>query len=221
MKRYFLILIALFVIQLNTLAQASFELGFLPSLNINKKLPKDWSLNFKTESRQSILKDDFNYDYLLTDISLAASKKISINTSVAAGYLMRIDDKGIRNRTLQQISFVRRYEGFRLSHRFLADQTFEKDEDTEFRFRYRLSSEIPLQGKSLDPNEFFLKFSNEYLSSFQEKNYDLEIRGAAFIGYVISPKNLIEIGIDNRLDSFLEGNTRNRMWIGLNFYTSF
>jgi hypothetical protein len=221
MKRHLLTLIVLLLLHFNNFAQSTFELGFLPTLNINKKLPKDWSLNFKTESRQSLIKDDFNYDYLLTDISLAASKKIGINTSVAMGYLMRIDDEGIRNRTIQQITFVKRYTGFRLSHRFLADQTFEKDDETEFRFRYRISSEIPLQGKSLDPKEFFLKINNEYLNSIQDKNYDLEIRGGAFLGYVLSPKNLIELGLDNRLDSFIEGNPRNRFWIGLNFYMSF
>jgi len=220
MKRFSLTLFFILLFHLNNSAQGTVEFGLLPSLNINKRLPKDWSLNFKTESRQSLIKEDFNYDYLLTDISLAASKKIGINTAIAMGYLMRIDDKGVKNRTIQQITFVKRYTNFSLSHRLLADQTFKKDDNTEVRFRYRISSEIPLQGKSLDPKEFFIKLSNEYLNSLHERSYDMEIRGAAFIGYVISPTNKLEFGFDYRIDSFINGDPGNRLWIGLNFYSS-
>ncbi len=198
--------------------QTSFQLGALPSLNFNAKLPKDWSLNFKAESRQALYNENFDYDYLRTDISLGGGKKIGINTTLSMAYLMRIDNNTISHRAIQQLSFVRRYTGFRLSHRIAADQTFSKQESTEIRLRYRLSSEIPLQGQSLDPKEFFLKLSNEYLNAFERDEYDLEIRLAAFIGYALSAANKLEIGLDNRLDSFINNGVRNRMWIGINFY---
>ena len=220
MNRILLTLLVIFSIQLVGRAQSTFEIGFLPSLNINKKLPKDWALNFKAESRQSIVKEGFNYQYLLTDISFAASKKVSINTSVAFGYLASINDNGVKNRTFQHIAFVKRYINFRLSHRFLADQTFQKDDDPEFRFRYRISSEIPLQGASLDTQELYLKLNNEYLNSFQNSSYDLEIRTSALLGYTISASNKLELGLDYRIDSFVNANTRNRLWIGVNFYSS-
>lgn len=220
MNRILLTLLLIFSIQLVGRAQSTFEIGFLPSLNINKKLPKDWALNFKAESRQSIVDEGFNYQYLLTDISFAASKKVSINTSVAFGYLLRISDDGIKNRAFQHISFVKRYTSFRLSHRFLADQTFQQDDDPEFRFRYRISSEIPLQGASLDTQELYLKLNNEYLNSFQNSSYDLEIRTSVLLGYTISPSNKFELGLDYRIDSFVNANTRNRLWIGVNFYSS-
>jgi hypothetical protein len=198
--------------------QTSFQLGALPSLNFNAKLPKDWSLNFKAESRQALYNENFDYDYLRTDISLGGGKKIGINTTLSMAYLMRIDNNSISHRAIQQLSFVRRYTGFRLSHRIAADQTFSKHESTEIRLRYRLSSEIPLQGQSLDPKEFFLKLSNEYLNAFERDDYDLEIRLAAFIGYALSATSKLEIGFDNRLDSFILNGTRNRLWIGINFY---
>ncbi|NHB69096.1 DUF2490 domain-containing protein [Perlabentimonas gracilis] len=220
MRRYSLLLLTVLVFSLNSLAQSSFVLGFLPSINLNKRLPQDWSLNLKTESRQSIAKQEFSYEYLLTDISIAASKKIGINTSIAIGYLARVDENSLKNRSMQQITFIKRYPGFRLAHRLLTDQTFAKDDDAEFRLRYRISSEIPLQGSSLDPKEFFAKLSNEYLNSLQGKSYDMEIRWASFIGYAISPANKIELGFDYRIDSFIEGSSRNRVWLSLNFYTS-
>jgi hypothetical protein len=220
MKRSTGIFVLVILLPLLAQAQASHQLGLLPSINLNKKLPKDWSLNFKAESRQSMYRGGFDYEYLLTDVALVAAKKIGINTSAAAGYLMRIDAEGVRHRAIQQISFVKRYAGFRLSHRVSADQTFENGDAPEYRLRYRLSSEVPLQGLSLDPKEFFLKLSNEYLGSMQHDDLDLEIRAAAFIGYAISPKQKLELGLDYRLDSFIHGQARNRYWIGLNFYQS-
>jgi hypothetical protein len=221
MKKYILSAIIIVLISFSGLAQSTSEIGLLPTINLNKKLQKDWSLNFKTESRQSLIKEEFNYDYLLTDISFAASKKIGINTSIAMGYLIRVEQDGVKNRISQQITFVKRYSSLKLSHRLLSDQTFKNNDNTEIRFRYRLSSEIPLQGNTLDLNEFFLKISNEYLNSLYQNSYDLEIRGAVFLGYTISGLGKLELGLDYRLDSFIEGTARNRYWIGLNVYISF
>lgn len=219
MKQLLIILFGV-LLSLSGIAQASYQIGLLPSLNVNKKLPKDWSVVFKAESRQSIFKDDFKFDYLLTDLSLAASKKVGSRTSVAFGYLIRIEDQSITNRLIQQISIVRRYPSLTLGHRISADQSFEKGNDPEFRFRYRVSSELPLSGQTLDPKEFFIKLNNEYLNSFQGKDYDLEIRAAFFVGYAFTPATKLELGVDYRADSFIDGNPRNRFWIGLNFYQS-
>lgn len=218
-RSYIVFLLCFFFISSGN-AQSSYQIGLLPSLNLNKKLPRDWSLNFKAESRQSVFDDDFNIKYLLTDLNLAAAKKIGINTTIVLGYLMRTNNEDIKHRAIQQIAYVKRYTSFRLAHRIATDQTFTRGDDTEFRFRYRLSSEIPLEGQSLDPKEFFLKLSNEYLNAVSGSDYDLEIRGAAFLGYVFSPANKLEFGLDYRVDSFIEGNPRHRFWIGLNFYQS-
>jgi hypothetical protein len=214
------LLCIILIIPLISNAQSNFQLGILPSVNINAKLPKDWALNFKVESRQGLFNDQFNYDYLLTDISIGGGKKIGINTTLAGAYLIRIDNNSVRHRAIQQLSFVRRYPGLRLSHRISADQTFKDEESTEIRLRYRLSSEIPLQGHSLDPKEFFLKFNNEYLNAFEGNDYDLEIRVAAFVGYALTASGKLEIGPDYRLDSFINHAARNRVWISINFYQS-
>ncbi len=192
----------------------------MPSVNLSKKLPKDWSLNFKAESMQSLYNEVFDYEYQLTDISLIAAKRLSIRTSIGAGYLMRIDDEGLKNRTIQQISIVSALPFFRLSHRFRADQTFKRNYDTEFRFRYRISAEVPLEGQSVDPLEFYLKLNNEYLNSFQAREYDLEIRAAAFLGFALTPDSELEFGVDYRIDSFINGYSRNRVWLGIGFYQS-
>jgi len=201
-------------------AQSSFQYGIIPSINIIKKFPKNWSANFKAESRQSIYNQKLKYDYLLTDFSLVVTKRIAANTTVGGGYLLRAEDGEFENRTIQQISFSKKYSGFRMAHRVMTDQTFAKNSKPELRLRYRISSEIPLEGQSLDVKEFYLKINNEYLNSWQGHEYDLEIRGVALLGYSVSSVNDLEIGIDYRLDSFIDGDPRNRIWLSINFFHS-
>lgn len=160
------------------------------------------------------------YDYLLTDVSLVVTKRIAANITVGGGYLIRAEDDVFKNRAIQQISFSKKYPGFRMAHRIMTDQTFEKNENPELRLRYRISSEIPLEGQSIDVNEFYLKINNEYLNSWQRDDYDLEIRWVALFGYAVSPLNDLEMGIDYRLDSFINGNSRNRIWLSINFFHS-
>lgn len=220
MRRFFLTASIFILLVYTAKAQSSYQLGLLPSLNINKKLPKDWALHFKAESRQFLYQEDFSYDYALTDVALLASTRVRFNTRITMGYMVRIDGEEVKSRTIQQVSFARRNPHVNLAHRIAMDQTFSSSEDTELRFRYRLSSEIPLEGESLDPGEFFLKVSNEYINSFQGSDYDLEIRGATFVGYALLPSSKLELGLDYRASSFLVGQMRNRFWIGINFYQS-
>jgi len=201
-------------------AQSSYQYGIIPSINLIKKFPRNWSANFKVESRQSLYNHELKYEYLLTDGSLVVTKRIASNITVGGGYLIRAEDDELKNRAIQQISFGKKYPGFRMAHRVMTDQTFEKNNKAEFRLRYRISSEIPLEGQSLDVKEFYLKINNEYLNSWEGDDYDMEIRWVALLGYSVSPVNDLEIGLDYRLDSFIEGNSRNRIWLSINIFHS-
>ena len=206
------------------MAQNSYQLGLLPSVNINKKLPNDWKLNVKTESRQELKSGLFNvptsfqYDYLLTDFSFIIAKKVNINKSLAIGYLIRAKEGEIIHRIIQQFIITKSYSSLRLAHRFSSDQTLEKNERTEYRLRYRLSASIPTNGQSIDPKEFYLKINNEYLNAWQGKDYDIEIRIVPHLGYKFSDVNKVELGLDYRLNSFLNNSSRNRFWTAINWY---
>ncbi len=219
MKRWFILLLFTPIIcftQNNTHIT-----GFLPSLNLNKKLPQDWSLNSKIESRQLLFQEKLNYNYALTDVSIAGAKKVSINTSAALGYLLRIEDNNMTHRLFQQINILSRYPYFLIGHRISSDQTFEKNNPLILRFRYRITLEKPLKGESLDPKELFVKISHENLHALQTGNYSLEIRFLSFMGYVVNPKSKIELGLDYRVNGPSNQNiTNNRYWIALNFYQS-
>ena len=199
------------------------ESGLLPSLNINKKLPSDWSLNLRLESRQQLLNSEeggWGYEYLLSDIALAGAKKIGGNTTVAGGYLMRVRPGANAHRLFQQITWVRRYTGITLGHRLSTDQTFGEGEASTWRLRYRLASEIPLSGQTLDAGELFLRLGNEYLNALEAGQYDLEVRGLLFLGYALGSNSKLELGLDYRLDGFVGGEPENVFWTGLNYFIS-
>lgn len=224
--KIFLLIIIFASIPYFSEAQSSYQAGILPSININKKLPADYKLNFKVESRQELKSgffdtpENFSYEYVLTDFSVLVAKKIAINKSLAVGYLARLQEGKLINRSIQQFILTKSYSGFKLAHRFSADQTFAEDDDSEFRLRYRISSQIPFSGQSVDPKEFYLKLSNEYLNSWQGGDYDFEIRVVPFVGYQFSDTKKLEWGIDYRIDSFLVDSSRNRFWVGINWYQS-
>lgn len=205
-------------------AQSSFQAGTIPSLNFNKKMKNDWSLNSKIESRLVFQRGEFDgdidnsFNYALTDFSLIGAKKVGLNARIGGGYLIRFREGNVYHRFIQQYVIVQKLTGFRLAHRFLSDQTFSASEEPEFRLRYRITSEIPLNGESVDPGELYLKINNEYINSLQAGAYDLEIRLVPLLGYDITERFKIETGIDYRVNSFLTDDTRHSYWMSLNFF---
>ena len=224
--RKVLILLCLLVFACFAEAQSSYRTGFLPAVNLNKKFERDFSVNFKIESRQILESGDFGesnafaYDYALTDFALIGAKKIAINRSLTLGYLLRLEDGKIINRSIQQFIATKSYPGFKLGQRVAADQTFAAEEETEFRFRYRLSSEFALNGLAVDVRELYIKVNNEYLNGWQGGDYDLEIRLVPLLGYKFPKDKKLEAGLDYRLSSFVSGSARHSFWFGLNWYQS-
>ena len=207
-----------------SLAQDTYQLGALPSINFNYKFEKDWSANFKTESRQTFKSGQFGnetttqYQYVLSDFSLLIAKKVGLNSRIAGGYLIRFHNGANVHRLIQQYAVVQRLNSYRLAHRVVLDQTFSSGRATEFRLRYRLASEIPLNGEAADPEEFYLKLSSEYLNALEDAEYDLEIRVVPLLGYIFTPAYKVEIGMDYRVNSFLAGQGEHDFWISINWY---
>jgi hypothetical protein len=222
--RYLVTLILLVFITGKANAQDAYLLGSLPSLNLSKGLGGDWSLNLKAESRLRILQGEFggnaqsDLSFQLADFALTASRKTGLNNALAGGYLIRLRGEQIFHRFIQQFTVVRRFETFRMAHRFSSDQTFNSDNPWELRLRYRITAEIPLNGQSVDPGEFYIKLNNEYLNSWQEGEPDLEIRLVPLAGFVFNDSNKLEFGLDYRLSSFIEGGSRNSFWFNIGWY---
>ena len=230
--RYYILISALLFFTAKSLnAQSFYRVGTMPSVNINFGLKNNWALHFKTESRLLFQSGQFGkepirgFDYVLSDISMIASKKTGLNTNLAGGYLVRILENQAIHRTIQQFSIVRKYNSFRLAHRFSADQSFNLNPNREFQFkyveyrlRYRIAAEFPLNGQSVDAREFYLKINNEYLYGWQNSDNDIEIRIVPVLGYNFVDKSKLELGPDYRLDSFLNDTTRNSFWLSINWF---
>ena len=204
--------------------QGAYQFGLLPAVNVNSKLKQGWSVNTKLESRQQLQgraedgRVSKTYAYLLTDLSVIVARKVGLNSRLAGGYLMRFEDGAVAHRFIQQFIQVQRLRGYRLAHRVVCDQTVSNVEETELRLRYRITSEIPLDGAALDPGEFYLKLNNEYVNSLQAAAYDLQIRLVPLLGYDLTDNFKIEAGLDYRVDGFLNNSTTQELWTTLNVF---
>jgi hypothetical protein len=208
----------------NVCAQSQTRVGLLPSINYNHKINKDWDVNFKYESRHFVFENsttqnsNFKYEYSLSDISALVGRKTGLNSKFVLGFLIRIEPDAVSYRTIQQFIFQTKIESFRVAHRIATDQTFSSNEANEFRLRYRVSAEIPLSGQKLDVKEFYFKFNTEALNSIQNNVYDLEFRIVPNIGYVINKQHKLELGLDNRFESFINNQTSLISWITINWF---
>ena len=207
-------------------SQGVYSTGVLPQINLNMPFTKDWRLNAKVESRQLFserqFKQDFKiaYRYVLTDIALIASRKVGANNSLGTGYMIRFRDNAVIHRFIQQYSIVKKYDQFRLGHRISTDQTISNKHPVEFRLRYRIGLEKALNGKDVDPKEFYFKLNNEYLFSSEGTDRDFELRLIPAFGYAFSDYNKFECGIDYRVGGFMSGESENQFWLYLGWFIS-
>lgn len=222
----FFFFLSISVFTTDGLAQVRYQVGLLPEFNFNTKLSSDWKLNLKAEMRYAAADrrasdwERIRPGYQLSDFSWVVSRKVGLNNKLAGGYLLRLRSGRMVHRGIQQFTLVRRYNRFRLGHRFATDQTFSARESPEFRLRYRLTAEFPLNGTEVDRNEWYLKVSNEYLGAYQRGSTELELRVIPTLGYLFTDTNKLEFGLDMRSDSFLEGAAAHDIWLGVSWYVA-
>ncbi len=227
MKLHFLLSVTLMLLFKSAAwSQGMYRAGILPQINMNMPLNKQWRLNTRLESRQFFSEGRFGnmfkaaYRYGLTDIALVASRSTGVNSSAGAGYLIRFEDRVMVHRFIQQYSHVKAYDLFRLGQRISTDQTIRSNEPVEFRLRYRISLERALNGKEVDPEEFYCRLNNEYLLSLQGGVSDLESRLLPALGYAVNDNNKFEAGLDYRLGDFVSGASDNQLWLLLSWYVN-
>ncbi|TNE79702.1 MAG: DUF2490 domain-containing protein [Bacteroidetes bacterium] len=205
-------------------AQDAYRLGLLPSLNLNGKMSELWTWNTKLEGRQNLREGVFTREsksdsrYILSDISLIVAKKVGLNSRIGMGYLLRMEGQERGHRLIQQFQVVQRFSGFRLAHRFSTDQTFQAAQSPEYRLRYRITAELPLNGDFLDRGECYLKLGQEQLHAWQNQSYTPELRFLPFFGYQWNSKLKLESGLDYRITGLFQPGTQHRFWLALNAF---
>ncbi len=193
-----------------TAAVACFHLygnsGTAPEITTNLKLSTNYSLTLKIESFHFLYETEkgWHHGYDGTDIQFFGNYRLSPFLRLSAGYQYGIEHlKSNTHRTIQQVSILHREGIFALNHRFRADQTFYTSSPTKYRGRYRFSMEMPLQGKSIDPGEFYINASNELIFALQNGKNDFENRLVGQLGYVLNTKLRLQSGFDYRY--FIKG----------------
>ena len=141
-------------------------------VDVNKKLKNGFTLNLGIGYRNLLFAD-------LGSSPVAANSRhmqISTNLNYQLGFYDRlggglmyrfnsIGKEGISNelRFTQEYIHVIQLNAVRLAHRLKLDQRTFRSLSTEFRFRYRVSVDFPLNGLKLDPGEFYILVSTETL----------------------------------------------------------
>ncbi len=183
-------------------------IGTAPEISLGYKINDQWSLATKTESFHTFYSFDENldnswkYNYEGTDIQLFFNYRLNPFWRVALGYQLGTEPQNVPDhRSIQQLTYSRRPEGILFGHRLRTDQTFYADESPQYRIRYRLSVEFPLQGLAIDQREFFIVTSEELILATQNNEVELENRLALWLGYQLLNGNELQTGIDYRIDS--------------------
>jgi hypothetical protein len=227
MKYFGLILLLCACFGRTAIAQAGYRAGILPQINLTTDLARNWRANLRIESRQIFSEGTFSdsenrgaYRYERTDIAGLVLLKTDVGATIGAGYMIRFEDGTQAHRFTQQYSSVGRLGTWRTGQRVTVDQTIRRGEPTVFRFRYRLSAEIPLQGQSVDPGEWYAKINNEYLGILEGWALGLEIRAVGVIGLNISDRNKLELGPDYRTSPFAPGAQQHQFWLYLGWFVT-
>lgn len=222
-------LIATFIYQVVQGQNHFHQGGIFPELAISYRVSGKWKLTGKVESQHGVLsyqKDvvsETRYFHDRTDLQLFGEYRLSPFLSVSGGYQYRLEGEGGTNnhRLIQQISIVRKKRAYRLGHRIRTDQTFEEGSAFQFRFRYRLSFEVPLQGTKLDPGEWYLLASGEPIIAIDDTPLEIENRLVLSFGRMINTRQKIETGFDYRIDRFIKDAGRSRWWWKTGWFVSF
>lgn len=203
------------------------SIGFFPEASLNYKLNSLYSITHKVESQhgifdnQSQLNEELEYNHILTDLQTFIDRRINPYIKVALGYQYRIEKGENTHRPIQQISILQRESKYRIGHRVRTDQTFFRETEMLWRFRYRIKGQIPLQGLELDDGEKYLILSNETIYMYQNGEDDIENRFVISLGFYFDDKNKLEVGFDYRTDDYLvEDRFRHRLWLKIGYYKS-
>ncbi len=207
-------------------AQQTYSSGVLPLIGLTTKITDQWRVTLRLESRQQLISGFFgsgftgNYSNVLTDFLVIPTRKVGVSGTAGAGYMLRTRNGLIYHRAIQQYSVASSIRSLLFYHRISADQTFSAVENTEYRLRYRLGTELPFSGLSIDDREFYWKITNEVLQKLQNSAYDLENRFVAVTGYQFSDRHRLEYGLDYRIGAILSPNTKHTFWWQLNWQIS-
>lgn len=185
--------------------------GAIPSVNITKNTTSNWSTNLFVSSTFDLLPTTINNQkYPANDMQFyfqpSIQYRFSPALSVAASYTYQRNSPiqltmTDEHRIWQQISYAKNLKFGRITNRLRYEQRFMEVEATErhplsTRLRFQIGYQLPLNGPTIENNEWYLLASNEFyfsLTGVVNARYS-ENWSVLAMGYQFSPKHRIEAG---------------------------
>lgn len=225
MKVILVLIIYLIITNATAQENQTFFTGIFPEISLTKKISDVNKLNFKIENQRVLFdnrdKENPQFTHYRTDLMMFFDHSIRPGVSMALGIFHRFQENENSNRIIQQFAVLQRMRNLRINHRIRTDQTFTRNDDLELRMRYRISGEIPLQGKIVDPKEFYLVISEELIFSYKGGDFEIENRVALALGKLYNSREKLEWGVDYRTDGFIQDGFRTRLWGKISYFYNF
>lgn len=219
MKNTTIIIVVLFFCTIKTSnSQSLTQLGFIPRINYTTPINKYFNFNGTFFSEVDVFDDqvgDLKLPKKVINLTFVAgvSYKLNSNNLLTGGYLFRIIDpfedgeSRIEHRLIQQFVHIQHFGIWRLRHHLRSEQRFIESSlsngvfNTFFRFSYTFGWDVPLQGKQLDTNEFYLNSVTSYFIQANKPRNAFNNLNEFYIGLGYKTKNIgrFEIGPEAKL----------------------
>mgnify|MGYP001829223982 CR=1 FL=1 len=202
------IFICLFFLSAFLRGQENFTSFIEPRIAFNYKLSKFYGHNWQIANRSTIYESSaLNFNLLQFDIGHFSSFKIGGNQSLSLGLLYRyselFEEESINEfRITEQYNIISISNKVRYGNRIRAEQRITSLL-TIYRFRYRFTLDLPLEGQNLDVGESYFIGNAETLLSVGK--YIKPIYGQRFtanLGWLLSSKTKLQFGLEYRLLNF-------------------
>lgn len=214
MKKYIAILLSSFSV--TSFAQKS-DIGNWFMYFGNQKISKNWSWHNEVQYRNYNFIGDLNQLILRTGIGYNLTEN---NNNILLGYGFIQTQKYISNsdekvgtnehRVFQQFITRQNFGRIFMQHRYRIEERFLPN-DFQLRFRYFLSTNVPINKKMMTKNAIYLSAYNEFFLNVQNTVFDRNrLYGA--LGLVINKNFKVEVGF---LSQTLENSNRNQFQIAI------
>lgn len=193
-------------------AQKSHRVKWEPRLAFSAKIAPRWEYSLQAGGLQFLADFPQQEEASTTerlDLRAYLSYSFFRNRKLSLGYLYRktkpgAEVTGYEHRLTLQYSFQNYWQAWRFGHRVATEQRW-RNAGLQSRIRYRLSGDVPLQGKKLDVQELYFLASEELVLAIDE-GWRLENRLATNLGWQISRQSKLELGLEFRFRDASEPN---------------
>ncbi|ARN78254.1 hypothetical protein BST97_09765 [Nonlabens spongiae] len=191
-----------------------------PSITFSFQQGSRWGFNTILNQRSVIYEEG---QALHVQAAQFATYEVGFYSQLGMGVMYREifdDDRPEELRTTQQYVFARKYNALKIAHRGRWDQRWRADRLTH-RWRYRLSSSLPLNGLRTDSSEFYLTGSWETLFIAENGTTPaFDQRFAIGLGQQLNENIKLQLVTTYRIEDFTKTSER-LLFLELGLYYSF